>query len=58
MYEEYKKEFDEGKFWNKLKKIFSNIGYESVNQILVLFYAFKDPNVPMKAKERERETHD
>ena len=48
--EDYKKEFNEHKFWNKLKKIFPNIGYESVNKILVLFYVFKEQNVPMKVK--------
>ena len=50
MKDDYKKEFNDEKFWSKLKKAFSIIGYEGVNQILVLFYAFKDPNVPMKAK--------
>lgn len=50
MYEGYKKEFNEHKFWNKLKKVFSNIGYESVNKILVLFYSLKDASVPIKVK--------
>ncbi|RKL68201.1 hypothetical protein CR203_06860 [Salipaludibacillus neizhouensis] len=42
--------YDENKFWSKLKSAAVKMGSKLVYYSLILFYTMKDPNVPTKAK--------
>ncbi len=46
----YNSYYSEESFFNKIKVVFSKAGVSVVYGALLLFYALKDPNVPMKAK--------
>ena len=46
----YKDEYSEDKFMEKVKRVFLKAGKLVVYAAFLLFYALKDPNIPMKAK--------
>ena len=48
--DDYSNEYSEDSLFNKIKKNFSKAGISVVYGALLLFYALKDPSVPMKAK--------
>lgn len=47
---EYKDEFDEGTFFEKIKKYGKTAGVSVIYATLILYYTYKDKNVPIKAK--------
>ncbi|WP_294379036.1 YkvA family protein [uncultured Clostridium sp.] len=46
----YNNDYSEESLFNKIKSFFSKAGVSVVYGALLLFYALKDPNVPIKAK--------
>lgn len=48
--EEYKDEFDENTFFDKIKNYGKTAGVSVIYGALILYYTYKDTNVPLKAK--------
>jgi uncharacterized membrane protein YkvA (DUF1232 family) len=46
----YNTEYSEEAFWQKIKKFAQKLGAGTIEQVLLLFYAAKQPNVPLAAK--------
>lgn len=46
----YNNEYSEESLFNKIKLVFSKAGVSVIYGVLLLFYALKDPSVPMGAK--------
>ena len=47
---QYSKEYSEESLFKKIKSVFSKAGVSVIYGVLLLFYALKDPAVPMGAK--------
>lgn len=47
---QYSKEYSEESLFKKIKSVFSKAGASLIYGVLLLFYALKDPVVPMGAK--------
>lgn len=47
---QYAKDFDEQKMWNKIKCVFVEAGINLVIKVLQLWYVLQEPNVPAHVK--------
>ena len=45
---DYKKDYSEEKFWEKLKKNAKKAGFKVVYAALMLFYAFRESDIPLR----------
>lgn len=47
---QYEKSYSEGALWDKIVKFASVAGIKAIYAVLLLFYALKNPKIPMKLK--------